>query len=229
MSIKSLMYEYKATRSVGALLGKNQEDIQKDVNIILAKLANAMRAGAPTHMHDDEEVQWQKELKEVDDNRLAMMVFFELSIDGFLRDPGAMLSYYYATRIIKDESQSSNRIGTYYMRSIIIFKNMDCFMSLLDSIWYWPDSYGYKGKLEHEAFLDLFLLANVYMAWEDNTDNSTWRNIKRQAPMVASKYPKYSKEDVIREGLLLSDAMFNLIEDFLKNSSMTVWEHRKYS
>ena len=53
MSINSLLHEYKAAKSVGALLGKNREEIQRDVNEILKRLAIALRAGAPTHMHGD--------------------------------------------------------------------------------------------------------------------------------------------------------------------------------
>ena len=227
MSINSLLHEYKAARSVGALLGKNREEIQRDVNEILRKLAVALRAGAPTHMHGDEEVQWQKELKEVDDDILAMSAFFEMSIYGYLRDPGAILTYYYASRLINDEAQSSNRIDAYYMRSVIIFKNIDCFQTLLSDIWSWRDSYNYSGRLNRREFFDLFLLANVYMAWDCDTDNSTWNNIKRQAPIVASNHPTFNKQDVIKEGLHLSDIMYTYIIEFLNNSSLTVWEHRK--
>lgn len=227
MSINSLLREYKAARSVGALLGKNREEIQRDVNEILRKLAIALRAGAPTCMHGDEEVQWQKELKEVDDDILAMTAFFELSVDGYLRDPGALLTYYYASRIINNGSQLLDKTDAYYMRSIIIFKNMDCFQDLLSDIWTWRDSNNYSGSLSRREFFDLFLLANVYMAWDTETDNSTWNNIKRQTPMVASNHPTFSKQEVIKEGLHLSDIMYTYIKEFLNNSSLTVWEHRK--
>ena len=178
-------------------------------------------------MHGDEEVQWQKELKEVDDDILAMTAFFELSVDGYLRDPGALLTYYYASRIINNGSQLLDKTDAYYMRSIIIFKNMDCFQDLLSDIWTWRDSNNYSGSLSRREFFDLFLLANVYMAWDTETDNSTWNNIKRQTPMVASNHPTFSKQEVIKEGLHLSDIMYTYIKEFLNNSSLTVWEHRK--
>ena len=124
MTINQLILQYPYTRIVSHLSG-NEEELMK----LLTELSVAIRRGGADI--GIEEVQWQKELKEVSDDNAALNAFYEMFIRGISKKLSAIFVYYFAARVINNEEYPSNyALDAYYMRSVVIFKNMNLFLNL---------------------------------------------------------------------------------------------------
>lgn len=218
MTIKELIERYRIEYSTMQLLGK--DNVFEATNETLKELANALLRGSDEFVDEGELVQWQKELNEVTDYQSAMLAFFDMEVRGISKRVSAYLAYYYASMLIDDQLKSNESAeDAYYMRSMIVFKNMNAFFDQVH--WIRKDQDLYKGQLDERQFNDLLLLANVYCAWNVETDNPSWDNVRRQVPIVASNHPGFSKTEVIKVGLEASDAMFKYIQLCLANNHIT--------
>lgn len=214
MTINQLIHQYKQYKVCAALV--NNKD-----NIIatLYALDKAIVQGAPTNMHGHEEVQWQKELREIDDIYIAMLAFYEMALRNFNKRATSKLAFYYATKVILSNKYPQDTvINAYCIRSIVIYNNIDDF---LDTAKWAKDIY-YKGRLDNTQFFDLFLLANVYCGWINTLGSNLFESIKVQAVAVANNHPSIGKDDVTRLGIEASNAVYDLIAHSLKNSSFPI-------
>ena len=214
MTIKELIEKYKNERLYG-----DSDDERVSIEI-LHEISDALIRGIPDYPRGNEIVQWQLELGKVTDNLGAMQTFFRMFMRGISRKTAAILTYYFATKVIMTK-RNPNYIKeyAYFLKSIVIFKY--CQKYLEWSQWVINESY-YKGHLNTTQFFDIFLLANVYMAWNYEANSDIFEEIKKRAPIVASSHPTYSKEEIIKEGLLASDAFYEFFVNVLKNPSFPI-------
>jgi hypothetical protein len=214
MTIKELIEKYMNERLYG-----DSDDERVSIEI-LHELSDALKRGIPAFPRDNEIVQWQLELEKVKDNLGAMQTFFGMFKRGISRRPAAFLTYYFATKVIMTK-RNPNYIKefAYFLKSIVIFKYHKEYLEW--SQWVIKESY-YKGHLNSTQFFDIFLLANVYMAWNYKAKSDIFEEIKNQAPIVASNHPTFSREEIIKEGLLASDAFYMFIVTVLKNPKFPI-------
>lgn len=217
MTINQLILQYPYTRIVSHLSG-NEEELMK----LLTELSVAIRRGS-VDVGFFEEAQWQKELKEVSDDKAALIVFYEMFVRGISRKLSAILVYYFATRVIKNkESSSKNVLDAYYMSSVVIFKNMNLFLNFL----YFAKKDFYNGRLDDNQIFDIFLLANVYSSSGTELDGPIFRKIIAQAPEVAANHPSFTKSEIVKEGLIAADSVYEYICHSLKNFSDFTWQYQ---
>jgi hypothetical protein len=214
MTIKELIEKYKNERLYG-----DSDDERVSIEI-LHEISDALIRGIPAYPRGNEIVQWQLELGKVTDNLGAMQTFFAMFMRGISRRSAAFLSYYFATKVILTKRNPNYlKEYAYFIKSIVIFKYYKKYLEW--SQWVIQESY-YKGHLNRTQFFDIFLLANVYMAWNYDADSDIFEEIKKQAPIVASNHPTFSKEEIIKEGLLASDAFYEFIANVLKDPSFPI-------
>ena len=216
MTINQLILQYPYTRIVSHLSG-NEEELMK----LLTELSVAIRRGGADI--GIEEVQWQKELKEVSDDNAALNAFYEMFIRGISKKLSAIFVYYFAARVINNEEYpSSYALDAYYMRSVVIFKNMNLFLNLLSS----AKRDFYNGRLGDNQIFDIFLLANVYSSSGTELDGPIFRNIIAQTPVVAANHPDFTKSEIVEEGLIAADSLYEYIDWSIKNYSYFTWQYR---
>lgn len=216
MTINQLILQYPYTRIVSHLSG-NEEELMK----LLTELSVAIRRGGADI--GIEEVQWQKELKEVSDDNAALNAFYEMFIRGISKKLSAIFVYYFAARVINNEEYPSNyALDAYYMRSVVIFKNMNLFLNLLSS----AKRDFYNGRLGDNQMFDIFLLANVYSSSGTELDGPIFRNIIAQTPVVAANHPDFTKSEIVEEGLIAADSLYEYIDWSIKNYSYFTWQYR---
>ena len=134
---------------------------------------------------------------------------FQLKIGG---DTSALLCYYFCTLDINTNNDSN--INGYRHRADIVFRNINKW----DDLIYYARTtkYGnYKGELNGDEFVDFLLLSDVYKAWEYDNEDSTFANLKRQTPKVEALHPSFTKNEIMNEGNLAHEAMFNYIKMLL--------------
>lgn len=216
MTINQLILQYPFTRIFSHLSG-NEEELMK----LLTELSVAIRRGADIGI---EEAQWQKELKEVSDDSAALNAFYEMFIRGISKKLSAIFVYYFATRVIKNAVvyPSNFALDAYYMRSVVIFKNMNLFLNLLSS----AKRDFYNGRLGDNQMFDIFLLANVYSSSGTELDGPIFRKIIAQAPEVAANHPDFTKSEIVEEGLIAADSLYESIDWKLKNYSIFTWQYQ---
>lgn len=215
MTINQLILQYPYTRIVSHLSG-NEEELMK----LLTGLSVAIRRGGADI--GIEEVQWQKELKEVSDDNAALNAFYEMFIRGISKKLSAIFVYYFAARVINNEEYPSNyALDAYYMRSVVIFKNMNLFLNLLSS----AKRDFYNGRLGDNQIFDIFLLANVYSSSGTELDGPIFRNIIAQTPVVAANHPDFTKSEIVEEGLIAADSLYEYIDWSIKNYSYFTWQY----
>ena len=216
MTINQLILQYPSTRIVSHLSG-NEEELMK----LLTELSVAIRRGGADM--GIEEVQWQKELKEVSDDNAALNAFYEMFIRGISKKLSAIFVYYFAARVINNEEYPSNyALDAYYMRSVVIFKNMNLFLNLLSS----AKRDFYNGRLGDNQIFDIFLFANVYSSSGTELDGPIFRNIVAQTPIVAANHPDFTKSEIVEEGLIAADSLYEYIDWSIKNYSYFTWQYR---
>ena len=216
MTMNQLILQYPYTRIVSHLSG-NEEELMK----LLTELSVAIRKGGADI--GIEEVQWQKELKEVSDDNAALNAFYEMFIRGISKKLSAIFVYYFAARVINNEEYPSNyALDAYYMRSVVIFKNMNLFLNLLSS----AKRDFYNGRLGDNQIFDIFLLANVYSSSGTELDGPIFRNIIAQTPVVAANHPDFTKSEIVEEGLIAADSLYEYIDWSIKNYSYFTWQYR---
>lgn len=216
MTINQLILQFPYIRIVSHLSG-NEEELMK----LLTELSVAIRRGGADM--GIEEVQWQKELKEVSDDNAALNAFYEMFIRGISKKLSAIFVYYFAARVINNEEYPSNyALDAYYMRSVVIFKNMNLFLNLLSS----AKRDFYNGRLGDNQIFDIFLLANVYSSSGTELDGPIFRNIIAQTPVVAANHPDFTKSEIVEEGLIAADSLYEYIDWSIKNYSYFTWQYR---
>lgn len=214
MTIKQILQQYKTEKAVSAI-SDNTLSILKTLQM----LSIAIHRGVPEGMHGNEEVQWQKELKEIDDYATAMLGFYEMSIRGIDKRATSKLAYYFASRLIKENRYPQDVIiNAYVIRSIVIFNNISDF---LDYARWAKDGY-YSGEMDNRQFFDIFLLANVYCGWINPIGSPQFEKIKQQSSSVANNHSNFDRTQIMRFGLEASDSVTDLIAHCLKNSSFPI-------
>ena len=214
MTIKELINKYKVEKAF-SVITENKATIIDTLN----QLSDALLKGVPYGMHGNEEVQWQKELKEVTDISSAMLAFYEMSLRGINKLASSKLAFYYASKIISENKFPNDVIiSAYVIRSVVIFNNMDNFLDFAR----WAKEDYYSGDLDNTQFFDLLLLANVYSGWINPLGSPQFEKMKQQATNVASNHQGFDKSQIIREGLMASESIEKLFAHALQNSSFPI-------
>jgi hypothetical protein len=159
---------------------------------------------------------WKCPPSEVSTDSIAMGAFFEMFVHKIGGDTPIMLCYYYSSRVANDKSFPTDvrTLGNMF-RAFIVFKAMNKFNMVFNLACNAPFA-EYKGKLQLQQFFDFALISDVYKAWDRDNNDPLLQNLKRQAPRVASNYPKFNKQQIILEGELAHEAIFNVICTMIK-------------
>ncbi|MBQ2506917.1 MAG: hypothetical protein II530_00310 [Bacteroidaceae bacterium] len=199
--LNELLKHYSATKILFEVEGKDstQESVQ-----ILRQIEDVLKKN-----------EWKITSSSVENNSLAMMAFFEMSVREIGGDIPALLCYYYSSLVANDSSLPVNiRANGYRFRAFVEFKNMDKW-NIIMSMAQAPFN-GYEGNLTESEFFDILLLSDVYKAWDSDPSSSMLSNLQKQAPKVASLHPSFSRSQVLSEGELAHKALFDVIEPIVK-------------
>ena len=195
--ILRLLKEYSQIRISYEMVGK-------DPSMEIVKVLN--RLGEELAKND-----WKCSPSDVPTDTIAMCAFFEMFARKIGGDASIMLCYYYSSRVANDYSlpEKARAEGNKH-RAFIVFKNMDKLNMTFNLACNSPIA-GYRGRLNSNQFVDLLLLSDVYKAWDVDSNSAMLQNLKRQAPLVAANHPTFSKQQIITEGELAHEAVFNII------------------
>ena len=160
---------------------------------------------------------WKCQPSEVPTDAIAMSAFYEMFAHKIGGDAPIMLCYYYSSRVANDNSSPFNvrTLGNMF-RAFIVFKAMDKLNMTFNLACNSPIG-GYKGKLKGLQFFDLALTSDIYKAWDTDNNDPLLQNLKRQAPMVAANHPTFNKQQIIAEGELAHEAVFNVVRTFIES------------
>ena len=161
--------------------------------------------------------EWRCPPTEVPTDAIAMGAFYEMFALKIGPDAPIMLCYYYSSRVANDRSFPTNvrALGNKF-RAFIVAKAINKFNMVFNLACNAPIG-GYRGKLRGgQQFFDLALTSDIYKAWDTDNGDPLLQSLKRQAPMVASNYPTYTKQQIISEGELAHEAVLNVVKSMLK-------------
>lgn len=203
MTIKEFVQKYKEER----IIGNSDDSVQKT----LKGLSDALYRGAIEHK---EEAQWQIELKDVSDYYSAMFAFYAMTMNKIDQKISAVLSYYYASRVLKGDCTEGLKKVAYCVRATVVFRNNSLFQDYCG----WINNY--EGELQNKGhFFNILLLADYYCAEGNLLNSEVYDKMAPIAKKVAMFHSEYSKEQVILLGLEASEYLYNYICNCIKNPS----------
>lgn len=209
MTIKELIQEYKEERVTGAMY-----NVENRVMKTFSDLSDAMYRDL---FGPKEDAPWQMELKEVCDNTTAMLAFYEMSQRKIDQKLSAVLSYYFATKVLRGEYPENLKKTAHVVRATVIFLNNSHFHNYCMAIK------DYKGLLgDKETFFNILLLAEYYCAEGEMFGREILLKMTPVANKVASFYSEYSKSQVIALGLDASTYLYDYICYCLNNKSFPI-------
>ena len=160
---------------------------------------------------------WKCPPTEVPTDAIAMSAFYEMFALKIGPDAPIMLCYYYSSRVANDHSFPPNvrALGNKF-RAFIVVKAINKLNRVFNLACNAPIG-GYRGKLSKgQHFFDLALTSDIYKAWDTDNDDPLLQSLKKQAPMVASNYPTFTKQQIIAEGELVHEAVLRIVSSFIK-------------
>lgn len=196
--ISQLLIEYSQVHISYLAVGK---DPVIETTRVLSQLAEELSKNS-----------WKCPPTEVPTDSIAMSAFFEMFVHKIGGDAPIMLCYYYSSRVANDKSFSADvrSLGNMF-RAFIVFKAMNKFNMVFNLACNAPFA-GYKGELQQlQQFFDFALTSDVYKAWDRDNNDPLLQNLKKQVPRVVSNYPKFNKQQIIIEGELAHEAIFNVV------------------
>lgn len=208
MTIKELIQEYKEERALGTMYNVESRVMNTFRNISDAMYRNLIV--------NKKEALWQKELNEVSDNSAAMFAFFEMSQRKIDQKLSAVLSYYFATKILKGNYPNDLKRTAHSVRAVVIFQNNSHFYD------YCMATDNYKGVLDKEAFFNLLLLSEYYNAEGNPLGSEVLNKMTPIANKVASFYSEFSKSQVIALGGDASNYLYDYICSCLGNKAFPI-------
>ncbi|MBE6224906.1 MAG: hypothetical protein E7122_06745 [Bacteroidales bacterium] len=201
-TISKLLRDYSQIHISYAAVRK---DPSADTARILTQLANELSKN-----------EWMCPPCDVPTDAIAMSAFFEMFTLKIGSDAPIMLCYYYSSRVANDRSFPANvrALGNKF-RAFIVFKAMAKLNMTFNLACNAPIG-GYRGRLKEQQFFDLALISDIYKAWDTDSNDPLLQNLKRQAPIVASNHPMFTKQQIISEGELAHEAVLNIVKSMLK-------------
>lgn len=171
-----------------------------------------------THTVEKDLVSFFKEIKDniptlikdkTNDPFTATLMFSELSfrkITGY-----SYIAYYYGSicqnaNIPKNLKDTAKRL-----RLEVFFSNLEEFDNLITFARTAP-FIGYKGNLEAQPFLDFLIMSDAYEVWDSDKDDKLLKSIQNLVITHENHYPSYTKQQIIQEGNLAHQALFNAIK-----------------
>lgn len=209
MKIKDLIQEYKEQNAAGTLY-----NVQDNVIKTLRNLSNALWQGA---LENKNNAQWQIELEEVSDDLAAMFAFYEMALRKIDPKIAAVLSYYFATKVLKGNYTEKIKKDAYCIRATMVFQYNSLFQDYCSEIDNYPGILHDKGH-----FFNVLLLADYYSAEGNSMNNTIYCKMTPIAQKVAKFHSNFSKPQIILLGLDASNYLFNFICLILKNPSFPV-------
>ena len=154
---------------------------------------------------------WKCPPAEVPTDAIAMSAFYEMFIRKIGPDAPIMLCYYYSSRVANDRSFPTNvrALGNKF-RAFIVIKAIDKLNMMFNLACNAPVG-GYRGKLKGQHFFDFALTSDIYKAWDTDSSDPLLQNLKKQVPLVVSKYPTFTKQQIIEEGELAHEAVLRIV------------------
>ena len=199
--LNNLLKQYSATKILFEVEGK--DSAQESVRI-LEQIEETLKNG-----------EWKITSSSVENNTMAMLAFFEMSVRKIGGDLPSLFCYYYSSLVANDNSLPYNkRIDGNRYRAFVTFKNVEKWNMIL-SMAQAPFS-GYNGNLTERSFFDILLLSDVCKAWDSDLSSPMLAKLQKQAPIVSATHPTLSKAQVMAEGELAHKAVFSVIESIVK-------------
>ena len=140
--LNNLLKQYSATKILFEVEGK--DSAQESVRI-LEQIEETLKNG-----------EWKITSSSVENNTMAMLAFFEMSVRKIGGDLPSLFCYYYSSLVANDNSLPYNkRIDGNRYRAFVTFKNVEKWNMIL-SMAQAPFS-GYNGNLTERSFFDILL------------------------------------------------------------------------
>ncbi len=208
MTIKELIQKYNET------VTETASNMQSRVVKILNDLSDALYRGDFKRGKKD---QWQIELEEVDDYLTAMLAFNDMSLRKIDQKTAALLTYYYASKILNDNYPEDMKKTAYCVRATIVFQNNSLFQEYCCSI----DDY--NGILQDKGhFFNILLLADYYSAEGNSLNYGMYSKMAPVANRVASFHSEFSKPQIILLGLDASNHLYKHLSRLLENPAFPI-------
>lgn len=209
MTINDLINKY-------SIVEKSTNSKEEELKKILLLIGNAIVQGTPKEEGGPEkiEVQWQKELKEIKDYEKAMLIFYEMYKQGINKIFSSILSFHFASKVLKENTKSSSSLETAFcIRAISVFDNLDEYAKYLD----WAKDGNiftryYKGPLEGNEYFDTFMMYNAFSGWSNKVSSKKFEQLKPLVINAERIHAKFSREEIINHGKKVSDAISKYIE-----------------
>ena len=151
----------------------------------------------------------------IEDMTMAMCAFYDMcsrKIGGY---PISLFSYYSCTAVAKRTYlPQDTRLNGIMFRAFTSFSWCNSWYEILKLARTSPIG-DYHGNLDERAFFDILLLSDVYTAWDVDNTHPMLAKLKRQAPFVASNHPSFTKQQIIEEGKLANEALFNVVASII--------------
>lgn len=146
----------------------------------------------------------------IEDKVSAATAFYYMFEYGIAEAASSYLCYCLSTLVAEDINlPMESRLKGYMCRALITYKNLSNWNLSLSVLYDSPLS-NYAGHLDFKTFIDFMLLSDIYGAWDIDPSNPIFDSLKRMAPGVKDKYPKFSMTEIIYEGTLAHQAVFNI-------------------
>lgn len=139
----------------------------------------------------------------------ATLMFSELSfrkITGY-----SYIAYYYGSICQNIDIPKNLKDTAKRFRLKVLFNNLeefDHFITVARTVPF----IGYKGNLEAQPFLDFLIMSDAYEVWNSDKDDKLLKSIQNLVIKHESHYPSYTKQQIIKEGNLAHQALFNAVK-----------------
>lgn len=144
-----------------------------------------------------------------DDPFTATLMFSELSfrkIVGY-----SYIAYYYGTVCQNANIPQNQKDTAKRLRLEVFFKNLEEFDNLITFARTAP-FLGYSGNLAAQPFFDFLIMSDAYEVWDSDKDDELLKSIQNLVIKHESHYPSYSRQQIIKEGKLAHQALFNAVK-----------------
>ncbi|MDY2641767.1 MAG: hypothetical protein SOW01_05260 [Mediterranea sp.] len=198
--LDSLLKEYSRTLIASQYF---EDRAVEETAVVLHKINDYLKA----NKYKDELI--------IEDMTMAMCAFYDMcsrKIGGFYI---SLFSYFSCTAVAnKTYLPQDTRLNGIMLRAFTTFTWFNSWYKILTLARTSPIG-RYEGNLDEKSFFDILLLSDVYKVWNIDNDHPTLYKLKSQAPFIAHNYPNFTKQQIIKEGELANEALFNIVASII--------------
>ena len=148
--------------------------------------------------------------EDVEDCFTATLMFSEMAMRK-IGNLSSLYAYYFGTICQKVGIPEKIKIDARRFRLISLFMNLNVFEPLITLAHYAPIM-GYKGSLSDEEFFDFLIMSDAYLVWNSDLESNTLKSIQKLVIQHESNHPKFSKQEIIKEGEKAHSALSSSIK-----------------